>query len=374
MALALTGARIFDGEHFLDDHAVVIDGPSIVGLVPVDEVGLHQRMELDGGLLCPGFIDVQVNGGGGALLNASPDAATVRRIAGAHRRFGTTGLLPTVITGAPEVMRSAIAAVRQAKAGGLAEVLGIHIEGPFIDVARKGAHDQRFIRELTEMDVDEITSTDCGAVMLTLAPNRVSPELIRRLSEGGVLVSLGHAEASCEEARAALAAGARSFTHLYNAMSQLNGRAPGMVGAALADAESFVGIIADGHHVDDAALRVAFAAKNPDRMMLVSDAMPPAAGGPDRFELQGRVIIRKDGRLQLEEGVLAGSSLTMGEAVRYCVGLGLELGRVLRMASLVPAMFLKRDNELGRIAPGYLASLVYLDDGLQVKRTWVEGR
>lgn len=376
MALALAGARIFDGSAFHDDHAVVIDGARITALVPRAQMpgGVEVRA-LSGGVLAPGFIDVQVNGGGGALLNDEPSAATVRRIAESHRKFGTTGLLPTVITDAPSVIHRAIDAVRAARSEGVAGVLGIHVEGPFLDVERKGAHALRFIREMTEADVDEIAAADCGAVMLTLAPNRVKPDLIRRLTDRGVLVSLGHAEASHTEAVAALAAGARAFTHLFNAMSQMNGREPGMVGAALSDADSFVGLIADGFHVHDAAMTVAIAAKAKGRMMLVSDAMPPAAGGPDQFELQGRVVLRKDGRLQLEDGTLAGSNLTMDEAVRYCVQqLGVPLGDVLQMASRNPADFLKRGDELGRIAPGALASLVHLGDDLRVLETWIEGR
>ena len=273
------------------------------------------------------------------------------------------------------MLEKAIAAVREARAQDVPGVLGIHIEGPFLDVERKGAHAQHFIREMTEADVAGIAAAGTGVVMLTLAPNKVPPELIRMLSNQGVLVSLGHAEATIAEVRVALAAGARAFTHIYNAMSQMNGREPGMVGAALSDADSFVGIIADGYHVHDAALQVAFAAKSHDRLMLITDAMPTAAGGPDRFELQGRIVLRHNGRLQLEDGTLAGSNLTMDEALRYCVQhLGLPLANVLRMASLVPAQFLRRESQLGCIAPGYLASLVHLSDDLQVLETWIEGR
>ena len=374
MAIALTGARVFTGESFLDDHAVVISGARIAQVVPRQVIGAMQSQDLDGGILAPGFIDVQVNGGGGALLNDAPTVETVRTIATSHRTFGTVGLLPTVITDAPSVLKQATEAVREARAQGVPGVLGIHIEGPFLDAERKGAHALRFIREMTEADAAWIGSLSCGAVMLTLAPNRVTPALIRQLVAAGVLVSLGHAEASYVQAIAALAAGARAFTHLYNAMSQLNGRDPGMVGAALADRDSFVGIIADGFHVHDEAMQVAFAAKSPDRMMLVSDAMPPAAGGPSLFELQGRTVRRDNGRLQLEDGTLAGSNLTMDQAVRHCVQhLKLDVAAVLRMASLTPARFLRLDHELGRIVPGHLASLVHLSDDLEVRATWING-
>jgi N-acetylglucosamine-6-phosphate deacetylase len=374
MAVALVGTRIFTGDEFLDDYAVIIEGQHIVEVCRFRDVGTtYKRRDLDGGLLVPGFIDVQVNGGGGALLNDRPSLEGVRRIALAHRKFGTTGLLPTVITDAPEILAQAIAAVKLAR-DQIPNVLGIHIEGPFLDVARKGAHDAAFIRTMSDADVDQISNCGCGKVVLTVAPNKVDPQFIRRLTHAGVLVSLGHAEASFGEANAALAAGACSFTHLFNAMSQVTAREPGMVGAALAEEQSYFSIIADGFHVHDETLKLALAAKSRDRIMLVSDAMSSAAGGPSQFELQGRVVKLSGGRLQLADGTLAGSNLTMDEALRYCVNkLGVSLADGLRMASLNPAGFLRKDHELGRIAQGYLASLVHLDDALHVKETWVEG-
>lgn len=375
MTFALTGCRIFTGESFLENHAVVVDGERITAVLPRTAAGGLEIRDLGGGILAPGFIDVQVNGGGGALLNDNPSVDTVRTIAASHRRFGTTGMLPTVITDAPAVIRKAAESVASAIAQKIPGVLGVHIEGPFLDVARKGAHAARFIREMEQRDFDELTAYAARMpVMLTLAPNRVPPAQVKALSERGVLVSLGHSDASFDEARLALDAGARAFTHLYNAMSQMNGREPGMAGAALSDAESFAGIIADGHHVHDAALRVAFAAKIPSRIMLITDAMPTAAGGPSVFELQGRRVTRSGGRLELSDGTLAGSDLTMGAALRYCVNrLGLDIAQSLRMASLNPACFLRRGHELGRIAAGHLASMVHLDDGLHVTATWING-
>jgi N-acetylglucosamine-6-phosphate deacetylase len=265
--------------------------------------------------------------------------------------------------------------VKAARAENVPGVLGIHIEGPFLDRGRKGAHEVRFIRQMTEADIDRIANAECGSVMLTLAPNRVPPSLIKSLAGKGVLVSLGHSEASLAEVTKALASGARAFTHLFNAMSQLNGREPGMVGAALADPDSFCGLIADGYHVNDTAMKVALAAKPRSRFMLITDAMPTAAGGPDSFALQGRAVRRVNGKLVLDDGTLAGSNLTMDEAVRYCVErLGVSLEDALRMASLNPASFLRRDHELGRIKSGYLASLVHLSDDLQVLGTWVGGK
>jgi N-acetylglucosamine-6-phosphate deacetylase len=376
MAFALAGARVFDGESIRGGLAVVINGDRIADVVPDEKLASGvERRSLNGGLLVPGFIDVQVNGGGGALLNDNPTPDTVLRIAESHRKFGTTGMLPTVITDAPEVLSKAIAAVKVARAKNVPGVLGIHIEGPFLDKERKGAHALRFIREITEVDVNQITNADCGSVMLTLAPNKVAPKFITSLAGQGVFVSLGHSEATLAEVTAALASGARAFTHLFNAMSQMNGREPGMVGAALADRNSFCGLIADGYHVQDAAMKVALAAKPAARMMLVTDAMPTAAGGPEFFELQDRRVHLENGKLVLDDGTLAGSNLTMDEAVRYCVErLGVSLEDALRMASLNPAAFLRREHELGRIKSGYLASLVHLSDDLQVLETWIDGK
>jgi N-acetylglucosamine-6-phosphate deacetylase len=372
--IVLSGARIFDGERFRDDHAVVVEGERIAAIVPYSERPRGAVRDLGGGLLAPGYIDVQVNGGGGVLFNEDPTPEGIARIAAAHRNHGTVGLLPTLVTDAPQVMAAAIATTREARHLTPA-TLGIHLEGPFLDPRRKGAHELRYIRDIGPGDVETIADADCGAVMVTIAPNRVGTESIAELARRGVLVSLGHSEASYEEARAAVEAGARAFTHLFNAMSAPAGREPGMVGAALDLDEAFVGIIADGHHVHEANLRIALAAKRRDRFMLITDAMPPAAGGPDHFDLQGRRVTCADGCLRLDDGTLAGSVLTMDEAVRYVVDVvRLDLGDALAMASRVPATFLRREKELGSIAPGHLASLVHLDDDLRVLETWIEGR
>ncbi|HYK52514.1 MAG TPA: N-acetylglucosamine-6-phosphate deacetylase [Candidatus Eremiobacteraceae bacterium] len=370
----LSGARIFDGERFLDDHAVVIEGERVAAIVPYAERSHGAVRDLGGGLLAPGYIDVQVNGGGGVLFNEQPTPEGIARIAAAHRKHGTVGLLPTLVTDAPQVMATAIAATREARHLTPA-TLGIHLEGPFLDPRRKGAHELRYIRDLEPDDVETMVKGDCGAVMLTVAPNRIGAANIAELARRGVLVSLGHSEARYEEARAAVEAGARAFTHLFNAMSGPIGREPGMVGAALDLDEPFVGLIADGHHVHEANLRIALAAKRRDRFMLITDAMPPAAGGPDHFDLQGRRVTCADGCLRLDDGTLAGSVLTMDEAVRHVVNVvRLDLADALAMASRVPATFLRRGTEFGRIAPGYIASLVHLDDELRVLETWIEGR
>jgi N-acetylglucosamine-6-phosphate deacetylase len=280
-----------------------------------------------------------------------------------------------VITDRPEVISRAIRAVAEAQKLEANSVLGIHVEGPHLDIARKGAHDPALIRPMTEADEQELAQNICGTTMVSLAPNRVTPEQIYRLSVAGVKVSLGHSNASYDETRAALQSGASAFTHLFNAMSQVSPRDPGMVGAAITERSAYIGLIADGHHVHDVNLKLAIRAKGIDRVMLITDAMSTAAGGPDTFSLQGRTVRRVNGILSLEDGTLAGSDLTMDQAVRYVVQkLGLALADALRMASTTPATFLKKEHELGRIRKGHRASMVYLDPTLHVKHVWVDGR
>ena len=373
---ALRGARIFDGTDFLDHHAVVIDGERIVGLVAQSDVPADMPShDLCGGTLAPGFIDAQANGGGGVLFNDTTTAAGAAAVAEVHARFGTTGLLPTFITDRPERRQAAVAAVRDAIRAGSPGVLGLHLEGPFLSVARKGAHDPALIRPLGDGDVDDLLDTGIRTLLLTVAAENASPEQIRRLTDGGVIVSIGHSDASYEVASAAADAGARCVTHLFNAMSPLGHRAPGVVGAALDHPGLWGGIIADGHHVHPAALRAVLRGKRgPGRLFLVSDAMPPAGSPGDRFTLSGRRVMRHGGALTFDDGTLAGADLTLDAAVRYSVGqLDQPLGEALRMASLYPAQVLNLDQARGRLAPTYHADMVLLGDDLRVRRVWIGG-
>ncbi len=373
---ALCGARVFTGERFLAGHAVLVDDARVLDVLPMADVPAGcARHDLPGGTLAPGFIDAQANGGGGVLFNEARTAEGVAAIARAHARHGTTGLLPTFITDRGDRRAEAVAAVRTAVAAGAPGILGIHLEGPFLAPARKGAHDPGLIRPMTDADVDALLGTGLRTVLLTVAAEAVSPQQVRRLSEGGVIVSLGHSDAPYETAAAAADAGARGVTHLFNAMSQLGHRTPGLVGAALDHGGLWAGLIADGHHVHPAALRVALRAKQgPGRLFLVSDAMPPAGWGGDAFTLGGRAVTRRDGRLTLPDGTLAGSDLTMERAVGFAVEhLGQPLAEALRMASLYPAQFLRLDATCGRIAPGFVADMVLLNDALSVRAVWIAG-
>ncbi|QFU17751.1 N-acetylglucosamine-6-phosphate deacetylase [Microvirga thermotolerans] len=374
MTFALTGARIFDGDHMLEGRAVVVENGRIIAIPSEKDLPAGvERRRLEG-LLAPGFIDVQVNGGGGVLFNDERNVEGLRRIAAAHRSYGTVGLLPTFITDTRERMAEAVAAMRQALAARVPGVLGIHVEGPFINPERKGVHNPAYMRPIEDEDIAILTSLSQGRTLVTLAPEMNSPEAIARLASASVLICAGHTAGRYGEIMEACRHGLRGFTHLFNAMPPLAGRDPGPVGAALDSRDTWCGIIVDGHHVDDASLRVAVAAKGTERMMLVTDAMSVTGTDLDRFALHGRTIYRKDGRLTTEDGTLAGSDLDMASAVRNAVHrLGLPLHTALRMASLVPSAFLRLDRDLGRIAPGYRASLVLLDDALEVRQTWIDG-
>jgi N-acetylglucosamine-6-phosphate deacetylase len=298
----------------------------------------------------------------------------IRAIGAAHRRFGTTGFLPTFITDRRERMAAAMDAAWQALAAGVPGMLGIHLEGPFINPVRKGVHDPAHMRPMEDVDMRIMTSLGSGRTVVTLAPEMVAPARIAELTEAGIIVSAGHTAATYETLQEASRHGLRGFTHLFNAMPPLASREPGPVGAALDERETWCGIIVDLHHVSTPALRIAIAAKGTDRMMLVTDAMPLIGSDLDRFELMGRTILRHEGRLTTEDGTLAGADLDMASAVRNTVEhLRVDLPTALAMASLVPAAFLRLDDQLGRIAPGYRANLVLLDEKLHVQSTWIEG-
>ncbi len=319
-AVALVGARILDGETMRDGQAVVLDGARIVAVVPDAEIPAGTATQLVEGLLVPGFIDVQVNGGGGVLFNDRPSVEGIRAIGSAHRRFGTTGFLPTLITDTRETMAAAVEAVRRGLAEGAPGLLGIHLEGPFLNPARKGVHDPAFMRPIEEEDLRIMTSLGAaGRTIVTLAPEVVPMEAIARLAEAGVIVCAGHTEASYECLAEAKANGLSGYTHLFNAMPPLMGRAPGPVGAALEDTDTWCSIIVDLHHVSVPSIRVARAAKPVDRVMLVTDAMSSVGTDMTSFELQGRTIFRRDGRLTLADGTLAGSDLDMASAVRNLI-------------------------------------------------------
>jgi N-acetylglucosamine-6-phosphate deacetylase len=373
-AFAITGARIFDGDRWLESHVVVVEDGRVRRVSEADKLPTDIPQRQVEGTLAPGFIDVQVNGGGGALFNDTPMVETVRRIGAAHRKFGTTGFLPTLITDTREKMAAAVASVRHGFAAEIPGLLGVHLEGPFLNPERKGVHDPKYMRPVSAEDLRILTSLGGGRTLVTLAPEMVPMPVISDLAEAGLILSAGHTAASFEVLEEAHRLGLRGYTHVFNAMPPLMGREPGPVGAALSQPHAFISLIADLHHVSRASLLVAIAAKPIGRVMLVTDAMSVTGTDMPSFELQGRTIYRRDGRLVTPEGTLGGSDLDMATAVRNVHReLGIDLATALNMASRTPAAFLRLDNELGRIAPGYRANLVLLDDELVVRSTWIEG-
>lgn len=371
---AIVADHVFDGHSLHRDAAVVVGGERILALLPQRELAGEIAVDrlAEGAWLAPGFVDVQVNGGGDVLFNDEPTPEGIAAIAKAHRRFGTTGLLPTFITDCPERMTAAMAAVGTAMRENPG-VLGIHLEGPFISPERPGVHHPAAIRRPTMGDVEALTSLRAGVTLVTLAPECAPPGFVAALVKAGAKVSLGHTMAIYEEAKAALAEGATGFTHLFNAMRPLGHRDPGPIAAALEAENCWYGLIADGAHVHPAMLRLAL--RGLGNPMLVTDAMPPVGGSRSSFTLYGEEIVVGEGRCLRHDGTLAGAALDMAGAVRNAVRwLGLSLAQALPMASTNPAAFLGLGDRLGRIAPGGRADLVAFEpETVEVLATWVAG-
>ena len=375
---ALINGRIFTGEKILHQHVLLVEKGHIIDIVPEHLLPqVKDCYDLNGSLLAPGFIDVHVNGAAGALLNHQPSSQALQTIAQAHRKYGTTAFLPTLMTDTWEQMINAVAAVVAAVELGVPGILGIHLEGPYLNAKRKGVHSAKRIRvPSSDEDLNHLFDVFPAHLikLITLAPERVSPEFIQRLIRHGMIVSAGHTEASYDQMHIALAHGVTGFTHLFNAMSPMTSREPGVVGAALDHGDSWCGLIVDGHHVHPVTLRQAIKAKAKGKMMLVTDAMHTVGQGAGRFDLMGSPIVSENKKVTTLNGTLAGSNLDMATAVRNTVqqvGLGLE--EALRMASLYPAQFLKLDHKIGRIAKGFQADLVLIDDHMQVQQTWIKG-
>ncbi|MDM9621292.1 N-acetylglucosamine-6-phosphate deacetylase [Rhizobium sp. S96] len=374
------GARIFDGERFHDDKALLVANGLVEAISAKTDLPEGETVLLDGGILAPGFIDAQVNGGGGRMLNDEPSTASMYLIADGHRPYGTTSLLPTLITDTGEATAAAIEAAKEAAKANRG-VAGLHLEGPHLAPARKGAHLAELMRPVEDKDVKALVAArqSIGTLLVTMAAEQVTARQVRELSEAGVTVSIGHSDCSSEQAEARFDAGARGVTHLFNAMSQIGHRAPGLAGAAIDHPAVWCGIIADGHHVDPKALRVALRAKRGEgKLFFVTDAMSLVGSKSDTFMLNGRVVRREKGgfcsKLVLADGTLAGSDVDMASTIRYGITyLDLSLAEALRMATLYPARFLRLQDR-GRLSPGLRADLVHLTDGIQVTKTWISGK
>ena len=374
MTTTFVNGRVLLPEGIRQNVCVVVAGDRIEAISDAAPEGTN-IVDLAGDLLLPGFIDVQVNGGGGRLFNEDPSVETVGIMAAAHRRFGTTGLLPTLISDDLSVVRKGIAAVEDAIEAGVPGILGIHIEGPFLSRARRGIHLASMLQDFDDRLLEMVASARRGKVIVTVAPECVTPSQITGLVQAGAVVCAGHSDADYETVKAAINAGASGFTHLFNGMSQLTNRAPGMVGAALEDRSTYAGIIIDGYHLHPASFRVALNAKGADLLMLVTDAMAAAGSEEREFTLQGHTISREGQRLVNEDGVLAGSTLTMVEAVANAIEQGqISLPTAVQMASLTPAHFLGLQDETGAIAPGLRADLVVVRADFTVVSSWIGGK
>lgn len=373
MATVLVNGRVIIGNGIAENICVTFDGERITS-ISTDPPAGAEVIDLEGQLLLPGFIDVQVNGGGGRLFNDDPSVDTIEVIAKAHRRFGTTSLLPTLISDDFSIIERGIAAVSDAIDAGVPGVLGIHIEGPFLNKRRRGIHLESMLQPFGDQFIDLLSAARNGRTLVTIAPECVPPAKIREMVEAGVIVSGGHSDADYETVRAAIDAGMTGFTHLFNGMSQLVNRAPGMVGAALEDRSTFAGVIVDGHHIHPASFRIAIAAKGIERLMLVTDAMATVGAKEDDFLLQGRKIHLEGDRLVSEDGTLAGSTLSMAAALANAIEQGrLTLGAAIQMATSSPAHFLGLGHETGAIAPGMRSDLILMRDDLTIVRSWIGG-
>ena len=378
-SFALSAPWIFDGELWVRDAVLLVrDGLVEAVLERYQMPYATEITESGAAMLAPGFVDLQVNGGGGVMLNDRPDVDSIQTICRAHSQFGTTALLATLITDTPAITAAAIEAGAKAADQRVPGFLGLHLEGPHLSKGRKGAHDAQLIRPMSEADQAALIAARkrMPVLLTTVAPESVSPQAIAALAGAGIIVSLGHTDAGHAVAVSHVEAGASVVTHLFNAMSQMTGREPGLVGAALDLPGLSAGLIADGIHVDATNIAIAVRAKRgPGRIFLVTDAMATIGTGMTSFQLNGRTIKRENGRLTLEDGTLAGADLDMISAVRFMhKTIGLELSEALRMASLYPAEAVGQGKRMGRLAPGMAANIVALSNDLDVRGVWIDGR
>lgn len=368
--LMLAATRVFTGAEMLEGATVEIDGGVVVGVTP----GIHPGATLLDGLLAPGLVDIQVNGGGSILFNDAPTVVSLHTITQAHARLGVTAVMATLISDERGKIAAAIDAVTQGLAEKIPGLLGLHLEGPWLSEPRRGVHPQRYLRALDAADLDLVAQRRPFPVLVTLSPEQASPDDVRRLVRAGVTVSIGHTAAAHTDVEALISAGATGFTHLFNAMPALEGRNPGAVGVALAERQTWAGLILDGIHVHPVSARAAFAAKSADRVILVSDAMATVGALDTSMTLFGERIAVADGALRTEGGTLAGAHLDLATAGRNALTmLNATPAEALRMTSLTPATFLDVDGSHGRIAPGARADLVLVNDALDVRKVWIAG-
>ncbi|EPZ7320753.1 N-acetylglucosamine-6-phosphate deacetylase [Vibrio mimicus] len=372
---ALTNCKIYTGNDVLVKHAVIINGDKIETVCPIESLPSDIKVvDLNGANLSPGFIDLQLNGCGGVMFNDEITAKTIDIMHKANLTSGCTSFLPTLITSSDENMRQAIAAAREYQSQYPNQSLGLHLEGPYLNVMKKGIHSVDFIRPSDDSMIDTICANSDVIAKVTLAPENNKPEHIEKLVQAGIVVSIGHTNATYTEARQSFESGITFATHLFNAMTPMVGREPGVVGAIYDTPDVYAGIIADGFHVDYANIRIAHKIKG-EKLVLVTDATAPAGAEMDYFIFVGKKVYYRDGKCVDENGTLGGSALTMIEAVQNTVEhVGIALDEALRMATLYPAKAIGVDDKLGRIKKGMIANLTVFDRDFNVKATVVNGQ
>lgn len=372
---ALTNCKVYTGTDVLVDHSVIINGAEIGTICPNSELPQDIELkDLKGAILSPGFIDLQLNGCGGVMLNDEITAETMQIMHEANLKSGCTSFLPTLITSSDEDMRASIEAAREYHNKYQNQSLGLHLEGPYLNVMKKGIHSVDHIRN-SDSDMIQLMCDNADLIAkVTLAPELNDPEHIERLYKAGIVVSIGHTNATYAEARQGFESGITFATHLFNAMTPMVGREPGVVGAIYDTPDVYAGIIADGFHVDYANIRIAHKIKK-EKLVLVTDATAPAGVDMEYFIFVGKKVYYKDGKCVDENGTLGGSALTMIEAVQNTVEhVGIALDEALRMATLYPAQAMGVDNKLGRIKKGMVANLAIFDRDFNVKATVVNGQ
>ena len=374
---ALTHGRIFTGHEILDDHAIIVANGLIERICPLADVPANvEQRSVNGAILAPGFIDVQLNGCGGVQFNDTAEAVSVETLEimqKANEKSGCTSFLPTLITTSDDLMKQGVRVMREYLAKHPNQALGLHLEGPWLNLVKKGTHNPEFVRKPDHELVQFLCDNADVITKVTLAPEMVAPEVITALASAGIVVSAGHSNATAKEARVGFRAGITFATHLFNAMPYMSGREPGLTGAILDANEIYCGIIADGLHVDYINIRNAKRLKG-DKLCLVTDATAPAGANIDRFIFAGKTIYYRNGLCVDENGTLSGSSLTMIEGVRNLVEhANIALDEVLRMATLYPARAIGVEKHLGSIAPGKVANLTAFTHDFKIIKTIVNG-
>ena len=374
MKKALLGSQIFCGERFYDHHALLIDGKSIIEIVDENNIpNAFNKIELDQGILAPGFIDLQVNGGGGILFNNRPTKESLNTIINAHQFFGTTSIMPTVISDSIKVLTKCTRAVTQEIKKNSA-LLGIHIEGPFFSLKYRGVHQKKYISKLSSEYLELFSNLKEYPVILTLAPECISMKDLNHLASLGIKIMAGHTDASYDELEQAAKNNLNGFTHLFNAMSQMSAREPGAVGAALDFDNLYASIIVDLHHVHHSLIELAYQKKPIGKLFFISDSMATINHGEPTFELYDEVVSEQNGRITNAEGKLAGSSITQIDAVKNAYQkCNIPLDHALAMASRYPAEFIGVDRYLGSLKPNYRADLVHFDSNFKVNNVWTSG-